>query len=225
MQMRSWAKTGLSALLIAMIIGCGEGVAESSQVGPPKSIREQCSRKTVIVEISNISIEVPKNALISVEAGEPAVNPERSCEVKRIQKVKNVRWQLFEIDIQLMKAGSGNTTYHSAQKWIFATKQNKAEQILSNGTKKISRPGIEIYVLPEFLTPTANKEPVVFKCINDFPNESFSKFASCNVSYEHPAGFKIAYRFARIHHSPDTFLQLDLEKRKQLKSMIKAAQE
>jgi len=184
-----------------------------------------CPDDKIIIEIKDIHISVRRYlALVTLSTGEQRDDLANQCNLKFIKNAIGVGRIGFGIQ-DYSKNPTFSTTYESYKQEIEkAQKEGKIEQ-LSDGVQRVPFGASEFYILPLDKATTANNQPIVFECDGHETKRASLYVAFCSTGYILPGGFIFGYKLDRTlpYNTPDHFLEIDHNERKDLKSLINEA--
>lgn len=231
--MRRLVKIILPVFWVIMLAGCDDGGQDrkNSQLTPNEPLISEYCEGNVTIKMGSVTLSVPRmSGLVYNDAdgtehrykGKNAPprqlpHPYSDCSIKEIGNpiFARVGPSLYNCSIS---PDSCETTYQSYRDFIESAKKDGHLKVLSNGIFKTTTP-LEIYFLPQEVSPTGNGEPVTLMCSGQEKRREQFVAEICYTRYINTDGLGFGYQFFRNKYSEDEYLSIDNYWRKRYESI------
>lgn len=209
---------------LVTLFGCKEDDANKtvSQESSPNA--QECDGE-VILEIGDVNLHVPRNTAFvnSLELKDIRLNKISDgydCTGKVVPNVST--YNTGEITIGYRPDKAVKTSYLSMMEHNKRRDFTPKEKLLENGVIHLDSGGIRVesFILPKDIAPTDTDEPALYTC-EIFPKTGFHAGVWCHISYYHPSGLFIHFRFPRYESGVNYILERDKQNRDWIDNAIK----
>lgn len=206
------------------------GQEKNDQIRVTEEDQQNKCKGTIIVEIAGVELKVERmnGIYIDLLTGENLYNLEEpksnyDCDTSKVV-ANRIRWRMTSLS-DVSQTKNYKTYYERYREIIEKAKKEGRMETLKNGLQKIALGASEIYILPQELSPTLNKQPVVFSCSGLEQNRGDFLTQGCDTTYLHPSGLFFNYRFNRRNYPAYDHINVDREKREWIESKIQVTEE